>query len=93
VVTQPTIKIEMSDSCVLQFLNELASWHHPTQSNSVGALGQVSIVSHSYQTSFGFPGSNLKLDCGLCDHVITRFASNSVGAKVQVIFVSHSYET
>ncbi|KAL3569551.1 hypothetical protein D5086_029441 [Populus alba] len=35
----------------------------------------VSIVSHSYQTSFGFPGSDLNLDCGLRDHVITRFAS------------------
>jgi len=43
--------------------------------NSVGALGQVSIVSHSYQTYFGFPGSDLNLDCGLRDHVITRFAS------------------
>jgi len=38
-------------------------------------LGQVSIVSHSYQTYFGFPGSDLNLDCGLRDHVITRFAS------------------
>ena len=37
-------------------------------------LGQVSIVSHSYQTYFGFPGSDLNLDCG-SDHVITRFAS------------------
>ena len=44
-------------------------------SNSVDALGQVSIVSHSYQTYFGFPGSDLNLDCGLCDYVITRFAS------------------
>jgi len=39
-------------------------------------LGQVSIVSHSYQTYFGFPGSDLNLDCGLRDHVITRFASH-----------------
>jgi hypothetical protein len=39
-------------------------------------LGQVFIVSHSYQTYFGFPGSDLNLDCGLRDHVITRFASN-----------------
>jgi hypothetical protein len=46
------------------------------QSNSVGALGQVSIVSHSYQTYFGFPGSDLNLDYGLRDHVITRFASS-----------------
>jgi hypothetical protein len=30
-------------------------------SNSVGALGQVSIVSHSYQTYLGFLGSNLNL--------------------------------
>jgi hypothetical protein len=33
-------------------------------------------VSHSYQTYFGFPGSDLNLDCGLRDHVITRFASS-----------------
>jgi hypothetical protein len=32
-------------------------------------------MSHSYQTYFGFSGSDLNLDCGLCDHVITRFAS------------------
>jgi hypothetical protein len=38
-------------------------------------LGQVSIVSHSYQTYFDFPGSDLNLDCGLRDHVITRFTS------------------
>ena len=44
-------------------------------SNSVGVLGQVSIVSHSLQTYFSFTGSDLNLDCGLCDHVITRFAS------------------
>ena len=35
-------------------------------------------MSHSYQTYFGFPGSNLNLDCGLRDHVITRFASKDV---------------
>jgi hypothetical protein len=34
-------------------------------------------VSHSYQTYFGFPGSDLNLDCGLRDHVITRFASTT----------------
>jgi hypothetical protein len=33
------------------------------------------MVSHSYQTYFNFPGSDLNLDCGLRDHVITRFAS------------------
>jgi hypothetical protein len=33
------------------------------------------MVSHSYQTYFGFSGSDLNLDCGLHDHVITRFAS------------------
>ena len=32
-------------------------------------------MSPSYQTYFGFPGSDLNLDCGLRDHVITRFAS------------------
>ena len=30
-------------------------------------------MSHSYQTFFSFPGSDLNLDCGLRDHVITRF--------------------
>ena len=45
-------------------------WRHSTQSNSVGALGQVFIVSHSYQTYFGFPGSDLNLDCGLRDHEV-----------------------
>jgi hypothetical protein len=44
-------------------------------SNSVGFLGQVFIMSHSYQTSFDFSGLDLNLDCGLCDHMITRFAS------------------
>ena len=53
------------------------NWRHSTQSNSVGALGLVSIVSHSYQTYFGFPGLDLNLDYGLRDHVITRFASAS----------------
>jgi hypothetical protein len=33
-------------------------------------------VSHSYQTYFGFPESDLNLDCGLRDYVITRFASS-----------------
>ena len=32
-------------------------------------------MSHPYQTYFGFPGSDLNLDCGLRDHVITRFTS------------------
>jgi len=27
-------------------------------------------VSHSYQTYFGFPGSDLNLDCGLRDHEV-----------------------
>jgi hypothetical protein len=56
-------------------------------SNSVGALGKVSIVIHSYQTYFGFLGSDLNLDYGLRDHVITRFTS------IRVVFVSHSYQT
>ena len=60
----------------------LASWRHSTQSNNVGALRQVSIVSHSYQTYFGFPGSNLNLDCGWRDHVIMRFASVGIRARL-----------
>jgi hypothetical protein len=42
--------------------------------NSVGGLGQVFIV-FSYQIFFSLPGSNLNLDCGLLDRVITRFTS------------------
>jgi hypothetical protein len=42
-------------------------------SNSVDALGHVFILSHSYQTSFGFPELDLNFDCGLYDHMITRF--------------------
>jgi len=42
---------------------------HP---NSVGALGQVSIVSHSYHIYFDFPELDLNLDCGLYDYVITK---------------------
>jgi hypothetical protein len=56
-----------------------------TQSNIVGALGQVSIVSHSYQTSFSFPGSDLNLDCRLCDHVITRFPSVGIRARLKKV--------
>jgi hypothetical protein len=56
-------------------------------SNSVSALGQVSIVSHSYQTYFGFPGSDLNLDCGLRDHVITRFVSCSVRKSAHPISI------
>ena len=44
-------------------------------SNSVGALRQVSIVPHSYQTYFDFSGSDLNPDCKLRDHTIMRFAS------------------
>jgi len=64
---------------------------HSTQSNSVGALGQVCIVSHSYQTYFGFPGSDLNLDCGLRDHVITRFASVGIRARLQNKVISFCY--
>ena len=37
--------------------------------------GRFMLCLYSYQTYFCFPGSNISLDCGLCDHVITRFAS------------------
>jgi hypothetical protein len=33
-------------------------------------------MSHSYQTYFSFPGSDLNLDYRLHDHVIMRFASD-----------------
>jgi hypothetical protein len=69
----------------------LASWRHSTHFNSVGALGQVSIVSHSYQIYFSFPGSDLNLDCGLCDHVIRRFASVGIRVKLQNKVISFCY--
>ena len=39
--------------------------------------GQVSIVSHFYQTYFGFSGSDLNLDCGLRDHGV-RISNDTV---------------
>jgi hypothetical protein len=39
--------------------------------------GQVSIVSHSYQTYFGFPGSDLNLYCGLRDHKVYNACGHS----------------
>jgi hypothetical protein len=65
--------------------------HHSTQSNSVGVLGQVSIVSHSYQTYFSFPGSDLNLDYGLRDHMITRFASVGIRARLWNKVISFCY--
>jgi hypothetical protein len=47
-------------------------------SNSVGALGHVFIVSHSYQTYFGFLESDFNLDYGLHGHMITRFVSEDL---------------
>jgi len=54
-------------------------------------------VSHSYQTYFGFPRSDLNLDCGLPNHVIKRFASVGIRARLRnkgsypsVIFVFFS---
>jgi len=48
-------------------------------------------VSHSYQTYFGFPGSDLNLDCGFCDHVITRFASVGIRARIRNKVISLCY--
>jgi hypothetical protein len=89
----------MNITCIIQFFNVLnliyqrltMSWHHSTHFNSVGALGHVLIVSHSYQTSFGFPGSDLNLDCGLHDHVITRFASVGIRARLENKVISFCY--
>jgi hypothetical protein len=55
----------------INWLRDIILFH----SNSVGALGHVSIVSYSYQTYFGFLGLDLNLDCGLRNHMITRFTS------------------
>jgi hypothetical protein len=71
-----------SDSCILQFLNKLNLTYQRLTSfvasfysiNSVGALGQVSIVSHSYQTISAFRDQISILIMGC---VITRFTSPS----------------
>ena len=52
---------------------------------------QVSIVSHSYQTYFGFPGSDFILRCGLRDHVITSFASGGIRARIRNKVISFYY--
>jgi hypothetical protein len=49
------------------------NWLHGVirfNSNNVGALGHVYIVSQFYQSSFGFSGSNFDLNCGLRDHEV-----------------------
>ena len=69
----------------------LASWRHSTLSNSVGALGEISIMSHPYQTYFSFLGSDLNLDYGLRDHVITRFASVGIRARLRNKVISFCY--
>jgi hypothetical protein len=48
-------------------------------------------MSHSYQTYFSFAGSDLNLDCGLRDHVITRFASVGIEARLQNKVISFCY--
>jgi hypothetical protein len=62
-----------SDLLKINWLHDIILFY----SNSGGALGQVSIVSHSYQTYFGFSGLDLNLDYELRDQVIMRFASNT----------------
>jgi hypothetical protein len=54
-------------------------------------MGHVSIVSRSYQTYFGFSKSDLNLDCGLRDHVITRFVSVGIRARLQNKVISFCY--
>jgi hypothetical protein len=51
---------------------------HP---HNVGALRQVFIMSHSYQISFSFLGSDLNLNCRLRDHKLTRFTSVGIRAR------------
>jgi hypothetical protein len=48
-------------------------------------------VSHSYQTYFGFPGSDLNLDCGLRDHVITMITSVGIRARLRNKVISFCY--
>jgi len=40
-------------------------------------------VSHSYETNFGFLGSDLNLDRGWRDHVIMSFASIGIRARLR----------
>jgi len=40
---------------------------------------------------FGFPGSDLKLDCGLRDHMIMRFASVGIRARLENKVISLCY--
>ena len=46
-------------------------------------------MSHSYQTYFGFSGSDINVDCGLRDHVITRFTSDTLVKKLNLSCVKH----
>jgi hypothetical protein len=89
-----------SDSCILQFLNELnltywrlisfvASFYFIP--NSVGSSGQVFIVSHSYQTYFDFSWSDLNLYCGLCNRMITRFVAVGIRARLRNKVISFYY--
>ena len=51
--------------------------------------GQVSIVSHSYQTYFGFPGSDLILRCGLRDHEVRiRWYTRSYHSVIFMLLLS-----
>jgi hypothetical protein len=65
------LELTESDLSKINWLRDVILFH----SNSVGALRQVFIVSHSYQTYFGFSGLDLNLDYGLRDNVIMKFAS------------------
>jgi hypothetical protein len=47
-------------------------------------------MSHSCQTYFGFPRSDLNLDCGLRDHVITMFASTTLVSKLNLCTVKYA---
>jgi hypothetical protein len=49
-------------------------------SNSGGALRQVSIMSHSYQTYFDFLGLDLDFNSGF---LIMRFTSVAIRARLQ----------
>jgi len=81
------LKRTESDLSKINWLHDIILLH----SNSVGALGQVSIVSHSYKTYFSFPGLDPNLDCGLRDHVITRFASVDIRARLRNKVISFCY--
>ena len=81
----------MSDSCSLQFLNEV-NLTYQRLTGFVASFyfipivlvpwGRFPLCHTPIRSFFDFLGSDLNLDCGLHDHVITRFVL--VGIRVRL---------